>query len=213
MMPRPTCRPKVTLLPVVVALWSAVVLAALWAAPVAAECTWSDPWPSFTMAAPAASRVFVGTVESVGPPDSADYSAEFTVRVNETLRGPSADRLSFVKLRSGLPLRRCDQTDLRVKQGDVIAFALDARRPAWQNLRASTYAYIEGTPDSFFSTGVERLSLDAVRRLASLPPTDADAEADLSPGVLMSERIVFLVVVASAAAVFARRRFGRPVFG
>jgi hypothetical protein len=141
-------------------------------APVAAECTHFDPWPSFTAAASTAKRIVVGEVVESYANDSADNAVTFRVRVDEVLRGPLVTSLEFRDVVvSGAPLEVCDDSILRVLVGDVLAFAFDAHLPGVAE-PVLAVAWIRGTPDEFLVPGAERLTLAQARALAGLPPTD-----------------------------------------
>jgi len=141
----------------------------LTAAPVAAECTQLDPWPSFTAAAPSAQRIVVGEVVHSFRDDSADNAIEFRVRVDEVLRGEGAAGLDFRGgTRSGAPSTVCGDSILRVHVGDVLAFAFDARIESAPG-PVLAVAWVRGIPDDFLMPGAETLSLGRVHELA--PPT------------------------------------------
>lgn len=143
------------------------------ATPVAAECTQLDRWPSFTEAAPSAKRIIVGEVVESYFDDSADNAITFRMRVDEVLRGRSRRALEFRDVvRSGAPLTICPgDSILRVRVGDILAFAFDARVASSPD-PVLAVAWIRGTPDDFLMPGAERLTLAEVRSLAALPATD-----------------------------------------
>ena len=141
--------------------------------PTTAECTSIDRWPSFTEAARSAKRIVVGEVVQSYADDSADNAIEFRVRVDERLRGKSVRFLEFRGgTKSGAPLKICPADSiLRVRVGDVIAFAFDARVASSPD-PVLAVAWVRGTPHPFLMPGAEVLTLQAVRELAALPMTD-----------------------------------------
>ena len=188
-------------------LWC-VLISSAWmlatARPVAAECTGMDPWPSFTEAAPSATRIVIGEVVESFSDDSADNAVHFRVRVDEVLRGSSRSSLELRDVRSGVPLKICPDSILRVRVGDVLAFAFDARVSNSPE-PVLAVAWIRGRPHEFLLPGAERLTLAQVRALAGLPATDTVASyfADDSgdrPAVL------FLGLFGTVTVLLVRRR-------
>jgi hypothetical protein len=176
---------------------------------VAAECGLLDPWPSFTEAAPSAKRILVGRVMSSYAVDTADFAYEFQLRVDEVLRGSATSTLEFRGLtRSGLPLKLCPgDSFLRVKVGDVLAFAFEARVAGSPN-PVLAVAWIHGSPDGFMLPGAEKLTIAQVRSLASMPQTDAlAAPSNPSQGVPVWP---LLAGVVGGCALLMRVRRGAP---
>ena len=171
-----------------VLLGSASMLAT--AMPVAAECMGMDPWSSFTEAAPTATRIVIGEVVESYSDDSADNAIHFRIRVDEVLRGSSQSSLEFRDVRSGAPLEFCRDSILRVRVGDVLAFAFDARVSSSPD-PVLAVAWIRGRPHAFLMPGAERLTLAQVRALARLPATDTvtphvgDASGDPTAAVFI----------------------------
>jgi hypothetical protein len=95
------------------------------------------------------------------------------VRVDEILRGESPPVLEFRGgTRSRAPLTICPSDSiLRVRVGDVLAFAFDARVAASPN-PVLAVAWVRGQPHPFLMPGAETLTPAAVRDLAALPMTD-----------------------------------------
>ena len=198
------------------ARWSAVVLlAATFVAPdpVAAECTSADPWPSFTEAARSAKTIVLAEVVESLADDSADNAVWFRVRVDEVLRGKVDPLIEIKHLFSGVPLKVCNESILRVRMNDRIAFAFDARiagvagpvtTVAWVRdglvptpspVPGSAAEQIESVRD-FLVPGVERLAASEIRALAAMPATDTDeVESDRSPS---TSWLVIAVLVAFA---------------
>lgn len=177
------------------------------AMPVAAECTQIDPWPSFTEAAPTATRIVVGEVVRSYLDDSADNAIHFRVRVDEVLRGSPQSALEFrEEVRSGAPLKVCPgDSILRVRVGDVLAFAFDARISSSRE-PVLAVAWVRGRPHDFLMPGAERLTVSRIRELARMPTTDTstprprDDSGDLSVTVLLG------LFAASTLLVIRRRR-------
>ena len=160
--------------------WKAIIglgaaLIVLSSAPteVAAECTQVDRWPSFRTIAPSAKVIVVGEVLA-NPEDTAGYvTTGFRLRVDEVLRGRSEAVLEFREaVTSGLPLTICPgDSVLYVRHGDRLAMAFGGRYPEVDG-PVTSIAFLDGEPDSFLLPGIERLTLDEVRSVAGLPPTD-----------------------------------------
>lgn len=171
--------------------------------PVAAECTMLDPWPSFTEATGTAKTIVIGqVVESLGN-DSAGNAIWFRVRTDEVLRGTADPVIEIKHLLSGVPLRVCDESILRVRMNDRIALAFDAQivgvhgpvttvawvregpAPTPSPAPGSEREQIEQVRD-FMVPGVERLSVAEVRALAAIPATDSPdvAARELGPDLL-----------------------------
>jgi len=183
--------------------WAGVLASA---APVAAECTQLDPWPSFTEAAPTAQRIVVGEVIQSYTVDAGDDAIEFRVRVDEVLRGEAPAFLDFREgTRSGVPLTICPRDSiLRVREGDVLAFAFDARIAASPD-PVLAVAWIRGEPDLFLMPGSETLTLARVRQLAALPATDtltASSTVDTAP---LAAQLLLLGAGACAFVLALRR--------
>lgn len=177
------------------------------AAPVAAECTQLDPWPSFTKAAPTAQRIVVGEVIQSYTDDSADNAIEFRLRVDEVLRGDAPPFLEFTEgTRSGMPLVVCPgDSILRVREGDVLAFAFDARIPTSRD-PVMAVAWIRGEPDLFLMPASETLTLARVRELAALPATDTVTTSSTIPTTPLAAPLL-LLGVGICAFVLALRRY------
>ncbi|MDQ3447616.1 MAG: hypothetical protein M3432_00355 [Chloroflexota bacterium] len=90
----------------------------------------------------------------------------------------------LTSLRSGIPLQgspACRRDAyLYARVGDVIAVAFDGRLPGVPNL-TTTAAWIEGRPHGSLVPGPERLTIEEVRRLASLPDTATAATGSQTP--------------------------------
>lgn len=180
--------------------------------PAFAECDRQpNRWPAFSEVAPSAERIVVGTV--IGPSVShipGPYYVGLDVRVNQVLRGPATERIAVNALRSGLPLTgpgSCRQNaNLYARVGDVIAFAFEGRLPGVDG-RVNTAAWIEGRPHALLVPGPQRLTLDEVRYVASLPDTATRPEAASGPRApdRVGVQILLLVLVAGAAGFIARR--------
>lgn len=131
-----------------------------------AECTRLDPWPSFTEAVPSAKTVFVGTVTDT--PELGFPNNRFTLRVDEVLRGDPPAVIDFYGFKSGMPLTICPgDSVLRVrKNGERLAFAMDARLPGVRG-RIDAVAFVgDSEPSRFMLPEMEQLPLPKVRRLA-----------------------------------------------
>lgn len=176
------------------------------AMPVAAECTEIDPWPSFTEAAPTATRIVLGEVVESYFDDSADNAVHFRVRVDEVLRGSPQSTLEFrEEVRSGAPLKLCPGDSLlRGRVGDVLAFAFDARISSSPD-PVLAVAWVRGRPHAFLMPGAERLTVSQVRALARLPATDT---ATPHPGDDSGDPpvAVFLGLFAAITLLVMRRR-------
>lgn len=152
------------------------------AAPAAAECSQLDTWPSFREAARTAKRIIVGEVVAGYSYDSTDRATQFRLRVDELLRGLSDPVIDFRDgVYSGEATICPGDSILRVRIGDVIAFAFDARLSGSSN-PVLTVAYVRGNPDKFLMPGIERLTLAEVRAAAGLPATDTITSRDAAPG-------------------------------
>lgn len=173
------------------------------AAPVAAECTQLNPWPSFRIAARSAQTILVGEVVQGYDFDSTDSAVTFQFRVDETFRGRSEPLIEFRHaVQSTPPPAICPgDSVLRVKVGDVIALAFDSRA-AGAATPVLAVGYIRGDPDTFLMPDIEHLTLDEVRRLAAMPETDT---VDIRP--LPDQRVpVIPWVVAAALGVYLSLR-------
>jgi hypothetical protein len=196
------------------ALILATIASMLLVAPVAAECTIMDRWPSFTEVAPGADTILLGRVAESLQEDSAAHAIRFRVDVMEVLRG-SAPRSFEVQAgtRFADVMERCDDSMLRAQVGEVLAMAFAGHPTASVN-RVAAVAWVEGRPNAFSMPGAQKLSERQVRAIAALPPTDTDLvrpagqrpERDLAPEILL--------VAMGALGVLAierRRRVGlRP---
>ncbi|HET7183013.1 MAG TPA: hypothetical protein VFI15_12345 [Candidatus Limnocylindrales bacterium] len=146
------------------------------AGPVSAECTGFDSWPSFADAAPVAERVFIATVVESYADDSTDHALLFRLRVDDVLHGQVPSSIEYHDVvRSGAPLVVCSDSMLRVRVGDVWAFADGAHvNPYQQKVLAVAIVNRDlNDVEQFLMPGVERLSRSAIQRLVDLPPTDA----------------------------------------
>ena len=129
----------------------------------------------------------------------------FDLRVIEVVRGRSASVLEFREpVRSGAPLKFCQDSHLYVNAGDVIALAFDARVAGYPK-PVIAVAWLSSTPDPFSMPGVERLTIQDVRALAGAPATDI-ADRALLPH--RSIPVIPLVVAGlfGALAFLIRRR-------
>ena len=175
---------------------------------VAAECTAMDPWPSFRAAAPVARQIVVGEVVEAFATDSTDHATLFRLRVDHVYRGDVANVLDFHDaVRSGAPLTICPADSiLRVRVGDVLAFAFDAQLAGYPN-PVTAVALVNRGPDEverFLMPGVKRISLRDVRDLAALPATDSaqpPAAHDAAPFPV----VPLIVAVVGAVLVLSRR--------
>ena len=182
------------------------VTAGLMATPVAAECTHMDSWPSFARASQTAKQILVGEVVESYANDSADYAIRFRFRVDEVLRGPATTLLDVRDVvRSGAPVKSCTDSILRVRVGDVMAFAFDARIPGAPD-PVLAVAWIRGRPDDFLMPGAEVLTLAKVRSLAALPVTDAAPPGRASPAAESSVPLLLAGTLGALAALVRLRR-------
>jgi hypothetical protein len=155
---------------------AAASLALLLAFPAAAECTaQTNAFPDFSAVAPTARTIVVGTVG--GDFHGFAESARFDLAVSDVVRGDAPSVMAIAGLRSGLPLDGspvCRQNaHLYARSGNVIALALGGRL-AGTSGPVNGVAWIEGTfPSGVLMPHPQRLTLDTVRRLASLPSTDS----------------------------------------
>lgn len=185
---------------VVVALVAATMVH-LTAPRVAAECTQSDPWPSFRGAAPTAARIVVGEVVEDRDPNSDLYVAVFGLRVDTVLRGPPYPEnvIEIRHLHSGLPRVICESV-ARVLIGDVVAFAFDARDPTGRPINA--FAYIRGVPNEMVP-GIERITWDELA-LLTRPSLEPEPQTGSIAGPIVVLIGVLLAVVG--LGLFVRRR-------
>lgn len=151
------------------------------AAPAVAECS-TRPWPSFERAVRDADQVLVGEVTDEIRRNSADFLTAFRFRVDEVLRGTGPDEIAFewaiIQRRDLCP------TSLPVHVGDRLALALEdpvnghpsrsvVGVPAFLNRDPS-----EGDrAERDFTRGLRQMTLDEVRDLLALPPTDTETSA------------------------------------
>ena len=100
-------------------------------------------------------------------------TTDFRLRVDEFLRGRSDDVLEFRgPVRSGLPLTICPgDSVLFVQAGDRVAMAFGASYPEVDG-PVTAVAFLNREPDAFLMPGIERLTRQQVRDIASLPSTD-----------------------------------------
>ena len=142
---------------------------------VSAECTQVDGWPSFRTAARTAKTIVIGRVVESFDPYSDTLIVAFALRVDEVLRGRASQRLEFRGgVRSGLPLTLCPSDSiLRVSMGDRLAMAFDATYPGATG-PVTAIAFLRRTPDPNLMPGMERLTVDQVRFVSSLPETDTE---------------------------------------
>jgi hypothetical protein len=117
-----------------------------------------ERWPSFREVAPSARRIVVGTVVDGGGHD-------FTLRVEEVLRGIAMERLRVRRVRSGLDVPGCAARWLEGNFGARVAIAFRGRIDGVDR-RLTTAAQLIGRPSGHVNAGIERLSLREVRRLA-----------------------------------------------
>jgi len=179
--------------------------------PVLAECMdQRNRWPTFAEVAPSAQRIVVGTVGG----DLHGYASSpwFDLRVDEVLRGSSPATVEIRRLVSGVPLtgeQSCrDDAVLYARRGDVIAIAYDGRLAGVAG-PVTTVAWVRGDPDPFV-VGAQRLTLAAVRNLASLPQTATAPFGDPGggdPGDPL--RDVLLLVAAGGGGWMTLRRLAR----
>ena len=166
-----------------------------------------DRWPSFTDAAPTAKRIVIGKVDKAYLIDSADNAVEFHFAVTDVLRGLRTSAMEFRGgTYSGAPLHVCPRDSiLRVRVGDVLALAFDARIAGAPN-RVLAVAWIRGRPHPFLMPGAEKLTEQQVRGLALLPPTDSrpSTSAPSTPGP--GEVVFIAAAVATFISVIRIRR-------
>lgn len=195
--------------------------------PVAAECPGLDPWPSFTDASRSARTIVLGEVVESLQDDSADNAVWFRVRVDEVLRGKATPIIEIKLLYSGVPLKFCSDSILRVRMADRIAFAFDARisgvagpvtTVAWvREGLAPTPPPAPGSPNEqvesvrdFLVPGVERLAVSEVRALAALPATNTEQvgahQAALGPWPALATLVVAAGLLGFVVVLRRRQR-------
>jgi hypothetical protein len=195
-----------------------------------AECTQLDAWPPFAPVVANAKTVFVGEVVRDLDPNSNLYLGVFGVRVDQVVRGSVkvGDVVTFDHLRSGLPLKLCQDSYAAVLEGDVIAFALDSRAAEGEPA-LNAIAYVSGSPDGFLLPGVELLTTPQYQQLigptatetttptiGTSPPTLA-TQSPIPPtgvGTTMPGSAMFLLLLLGVGPVLAvvaqlrKRRIG-----
>lgn len=166
-----------------------------------AECTTLDRWPSFRDTAGSAHRIVVGHVTSAagGGPNN-----RFTLRIDEVLRGSAPADMEFFRFKSGLRLTECPKDSvLRARLGDKLAIAFGALVPGRPgDINAVAFLSDPGPLLRALMPGVEYLTLDEVRGLAELPPTDATPSVGVSswPPEAALLTLVFCALVATSLA-------------
>jgi hypothetical protein len=142
-------------------------------APARAECTVSEPWPSFRQVAPSADRIIVGTV-TWNP--GGRFNNRFTLNVDEVLRGKAPESIEFKAFVSGMPVVRCDDGALRVRKrvGQRMAIAYGGHVPSVKG-PINTVAFIKPSRPTFINPNLERLTIEEVRQIARMPATDTAA--------------------------------------
>ena len=185
--------------------------------PVQAECPWF-PVPSATNAARSAHEIIVGTViENVR-----DSPEDFRLRIDHVLRGDArpGDVRRFKSLYPGWPMARTEHGDLYPPcapipawKGDVVAFSLGALAPDGET-RYSGASWISGFIPQYRRDDLPRTTLEQMRTLAALPPTDTvsvPSPLAQSQGQLWSALLVLIFTSTFVAAtVLAARRRIRP---
>jgi hypothetical protein len=206
------------------ALASAGLLAT--ARPVAAECTFIPPLPKVSMAIATAKELFVGEVVANG-----SNRAEFTVRVDEVLRGPArvGGLRTFSYLRpnwpwanypGGQPYASC--STIYAETGEHIIVALGARTSGgiieegdmrWYQppTTFNTIGITEGSSREQYGSGGRQLfSLERLRELARLapPPTDTLGApfASRPPVPWLGTPVVLLIAAGIMGGLAAWRR-------
>jgi hypothetical protein len=169
--------------------------------PVSAECPYLPPWPAITAAIPTARTIVVGEIVTdftladldVGPGQERD----FALQVTHVLRGPArpGDLLDVQYLEPNWPQTLFTGADgptasctwLRMAEGEVLALAFDALQPGgpmkdgdreWIQppTRYNAVGVIKGPGGSQGTSLIrERVTLQQLRYLATLPPTDTAA--------------------------------------
>jgi hypothetical protein len=158
--------------------------------PVAAECTFIPPLPKLSLAVGTAKELFVGDVVATGP----SY-AEFTVRIDEVLRGPAKvgdlrelryiePNWPWMNYPGGKPYASCSM--LHGSVGETVVLALAARWPggtlrvetlSWYQppTTFNTMAIVNGSPHEQYGSGGRQLfSLERLRELAGVSPPATD---------------------------------------
>ena len=172
---------------------------------VSAECTGMDTWPSFRAAARSADEIVVGRVTHGYDEDSAGNFVTFAFHVDETLRGPSRKVLDFREVvRSGLPVKVCRDSVLRVRVGDRLVFAFAAHYAGVPN-PVTAIAFLSRPANRFLMPGMERLSPDEVRFVSGLPQTDTDTAAPSR-----TTQSPWIPILFGLAAGLLSLRMGRP---
>jgi hypothetical protein len=148
-----------------------------------AECDWPTYWHPFSDAVRTANRVLVGTVTENLDIDrgSPNFTGHFTLRVDEVLRGSAPASIEVLGIVSELPRNRCPENlAFEALVGWQVAIAYGARVDGIPG-RIDTVALIDRKVEGLTQLGVEDLSLQQVRDLAGLPPTDSPTSPGESP--------------------------------
>jgi hypothetical protein len=198
--------------------------------PVAAECTFIPPLPKVSMAIGTAKELFVGEVVARGA-----SRAEFTVRVDEVLRGPArvgdlrpfrylAPNWPWANDPGGQPYPSC--STIYADLGEHLIVALGARTSGsiieeggmrWYQppTTFNTIGITEGSSREQYGSGGRQLfSLERLRELARLsaPPTDAAPSLTIArpkDGDLAAAGPAVLMAAAAVGAGAALRRTRR----
>jgi hypothetical protein len=163
-----------------------------------------DPWPSFRAAARSAKVIVLGRVTHGYDEDSAGNFVTFAFQVDEALRGRSRKVLDFRDVvRSGVPLNVCEDSVLRVRVGDRLAFAFGARYAGVAN-PVTAVAFLSRPANRFLMPGMERLTADEARFISGLPQTDTDPA---NPG--RATQSPWMPILFGFAAALLSLRMGR----
>jgi hypothetical protein len=181
------------------------------ASPVAAECAFFDPWPSFRATVPTADRIVIGTVVgSYGRTSAGGHTVTFEFHVDEVVRGSSDPVIGFREgVRSGAPVT-CPDSLLRPRVGDVLALAFDATLPEYPDpVLGAAFIPHASQWDKMTMPGIEGITRGRVRALAALPQAPAtDVEPVIeSPGSTPPAASLGLLGLLGGAMLLVGRRW------
>jgi len=216
-----------------IAAGAALLLAQVLAGPVAAECIYVPPFPKISPAIATAREIIVGEVVTDFDPAELGLTAETApdraLRVTEVLRGPAkvGDLRDARYLEPNWPWTMSPGSTepypscggLPMWPGTVIAIAFDALQPGgvmhdngmtWVQppTRYNAAALIEGDAGG----GLSRFSIERLREMAALPPTDTAmlASTASASGSGPNGLSAVLLVAAIGGTLLGLRRGARP---
>ncbi len=192
-----------------VLIGSAVVIAitASTSVPSAAECSRWEEWPAFRDVVPNANSVVIGSVVKILERDRIDRPVSFRLAVTDILRGLQPATLDLSNVRTDDPAVDCIRSLLLVEVGDEIALTFGGTPDVVEG-PVSAVAFLSRTPDVSTMPGMQRLSVDNVRKLVGLPPTDS-IQVAVRPAAAPQGQLELLFVLSFVGTFVLRSGAGR----